>query len=398
MTTDRQLKSGFSASRLDRIGPEMQRYIDADDVAGVVAVICRGGDTVYRGCHGLMDIDAGKPMREDAIFRIFSMSKPVTAAAALVLFEEGRYLLDDPISRFLPAFKSMRVLVGGTAEAPLLIDAEHEITFRHLFMHTSGLVYPDANGSPVQRLCAEASWRDVDVTLADMSVVLANLPLNHHPGSAWHYGLSTDLLGYLAEVISETPFDVFLKERLFGPLGMVDTDFYAPADKAERVAVCYTHAEDGALKKATKALDHKTRPSLLLGGSGLYSTATDYGRFCQMLLNGGELDGERVLAPRTVDLMLANHTPMDAIPVVPDAWPYREGYGMGLGVRTLVDVAQSGMPGSVGIATWQGAAGTDFWVDPKEGIYGLLMTQIMPGGPYGPAQALRVLTYSALME
>jgi CubicO group peptidase (beta-lactamase class C family) len=292
----------------------------------------------------------------------------------------------------------MRVLVGGSIDRPEVVPAESPITARHLLMHTSGFVYPTAQGSLIQQLYAQQEGRDHDIPLASVAQILSRLPLAHQPGQAWHYGLSLDLLGHLIEVISGTSFDQFLAERLFGPLGMGDTGFCVPAGKADRYAACYGANPEGGLDPVHTPFDVVGEtPAFLSGGGGLLSTAYDYGRFCQMLLNGGELDGARILGRKTVELMTRNHTPASWIPVVPPSWPFREGYGMAFGVRTIVDVAATGQPGSLGTFTWQGAAGTDFWVDPVEGLYGVLMAQILPGD-YGPAQDLRVLTYQALAD
>jgi CubicO group peptidase (beta-lactamase class C family) len=320
------------------------------------------------------------------------MSKPITCVAALMLYDEGRFQLDDPVSRFVPAFKDMQVAAERSAKDFQLVPLEREMTIRQLFTHTGGLNY----GRDEARDALGALYRRVNVwgagTLAEFVQRLAMLPLPRQPGSAWVYSVSMDVLGYLVEAISGMPFDAFLQERLFAPLGMTDTGFGAPAKKRARRAQLYGHDKTGALKRWSGSL-----PRFPSGGGGLYSTAADYLRFAQMLLNGGELDGARILRPETVKLMTTNHLPAAMLPFIPPTWPFRLGYGMGLGVRVIVNLAETGEPGSVGSFTWQGAAGTDFWVDPQEAIIGLSLPQIMPG-QYDAAKEFRALAYQALLE
>ncbi|MGH2461617.1 MAG: serine hydrolase domain-containing protein [Chloroflexota bacterium] len=227
---------------------------------------------------------------------------------------------------------------------------------------------------------------------------VAKLPLAHQPGAAWTYGISHDVLGRLIEVVSGMRFDAFLQERIFEPLGMVDTGFVVPAENLARLATVYAPDESGGLRRSgAPGLDRSEPRAFLSGGGGLVSTAGDYAQFCQMLLNGGTLGGTRVLGAKTIELMTATQMPRDQIPFVPATWPFRHGYGMALGVRTLIDVAQSGIPGTAGTYTWQGAAGTDFWIDPAEELFGILLIQVLPG-PHRPGEVLRVLTYQALDE
>jgi CubicO group peptidase (beta-lactamase class C family) len=335
------------------------------------------------------------------------MSKPVTSVAALMLYEEGRFLLDDPISRYAPGFKEIKVAVRQPGGGLRLEPLEREITFRRLLTHTSGLLYSGSAPNPddpLDDLYYQSGHSQAD-TLDQFARRLATAALAFQPGSSWTYGLNFELLGHLIEVISGIPLDVYMHERIFGPLGMADTGFVVPADKVARLACTYTRDEGGALCPAPappRIAGSTYHPSALRwrifsGGGGLVGTAPDYLRFAQMLLNGGTLDGQRLLSRKTVELMTMDHLPTGHGPFVPATWPFRMGYGMGLGVRMVVDVAQTGEVGSVGSFTWQGAAGTDFWVDPREQLVGISLPQIMPG-EYRAAQEFRVLTYQSIID
>ncbi len=405
-------QAGISSVRLGRINAAMQRYVDdapgaLGKLAGLVTLVARRGQIVHHEAFGLADIESKRPMRRDDIVCLWSMSKPVTAVAALMLYEEGHFLLDDPISRFVPAFKEIKVGVRQAGGGLRLEPLEREITFRHLLTHTSGLLYggnaPNPN-DPLDDLYYQSGHAQAD-TLEAFARRLATAALAFQPGSAWTYGMNFELLGYLIEAISGKPFDVFMQERLFAPLGMVDSGFVVPANKVARLAVTYNRNQCGALVPApapARIAGAEHRPYALRwrtfsGGGGLVSTASDYLRFAQMLLNGGVLDGARILSRKTVELMTMNHLPPERCPFVPTTWPFRTGYGMGLGVRMVVDVAQTGELGSVGSFTWQGAAGTDFWVDPREELIGISLPQIMPG-EYRAAQEFRVLVYQSIVD
>lgn len=395
-------KVGFSSARLTRIDPVMQGYVDRSELAGIVTLLARRGQVVHQGCYGLTNLATGQPMQPDTIMRIYSMSKPVTAVAVLMLYEEGRFQLDDPVARFIPGFAETPVCIGGTVERPHLVPQERPMTIRHLLMHTSGLTYPNPQGDIVEQLV----WRDnvetektiPEETLAEWMGRYVKTPLAHQPGSTWHYGYSIDVLGYLIEVVTGQSFDAFLRERLFGPLGMVDTGFWVPADKTERFAANYGWNEVGALDVVDDpATGEYSRPRLFLsGGGGLVSTALDYFRFAQMLCNGGALDGVRILGRKTVELMAMNHLTFTG-PFIPSTWPLNHGYGMGLAVRVVTNVAQTGVLGSVGSYTWQGAASTDFWIDPQEEIVGISLPQRLPGY-YRQSLDFRTLAYQALED
>jgi CubicO group peptidase (beta-lactamase class C family) len=387
----------FSSERLKRLDAVIQRYIDEGRVPGVLMLVARHGKLAYCNSFGMMDIEAQRPTQPDTIYRIYSMSKLVTSVAIMMLHEENRFFLDEPISEFIPEFKDVRVYAAGGNT----VAAERPMTFRHLLTHTSGLVY-DTPNSPVERLYQEADLRNRDVPLRDWIKKLAAQPLLHQPGTEWHYSMSTDVLGYLVEAISGMPFDEFLTKRIFEPLGMVDTAFYVPADKVNRLATLYGAGLWAVSNEQVG--DYTQRPAWSSGGGGLVGTGMDYLRFCQMMLNGGELDGERLLGPRTVAYMATNHLSEEvrAYKRTPAPGP---GYGFGLGVNVLLDPIAAGRPGSVGEYGWSGAAYTHYWIDPVEDLTVVKMTQIMYRDQDGNEVErrdmnadLRIAVYQALVD
>jgi CubicO group peptidase (beta-lactamase class C family) len=390
---------GFSSARLRRIGATMRRFVDEGKIAGAVTLVARHAKVAHFEATGLIDQEARRPMERDAIFRIASMTKPITCTAALMLFEEGQFLLDDPIADFLPEFAQTKVFVRETAQGVELADLERPITIRHLLMHTSGLTYDFYPEDPVSRRYArEQIWRPGE-SLADKVKRFAALPLVHQPGADWTYGVSHDVLGRLVEVISGQPFEVYLQQRIFAPLEMTDTGFYVPPQHLSRLGPIYTPDGRGGLQRDEEQRDHSKPPAYPSPGGGLVSTAADYARFCQMLLNGGALGSTRLLGRKTVGLMTANHWTGAASPFPPD-WAgtiMLGGYGFGLGVRSLVDVAQSGVPSSVGEYGWVGAYSTYFWIDPREQLYGVLMVQLSPL-TLRTAWIFQVLTDQALVD
>lgn len=400
---------GLSSKRLSRIRPVMQRYIDQKRCAGVLTLIARRGQIAHLECTGLMDIQAEKPMREDTIFRIYSMSKAVTCAAALMLYEEGKFRLDEPVSAYIPAFKNTKVMVKMSGSSLKLADQEREMTIRDLFTHTSGLSYGFDRNSAIDEMYRELYKEFHVITeqhllnpdaspFEEVLPVLAKIPLAHQPGTVWHYSISIDVLGYLIEELAEMALDVFLKERMFNPLNMEDTDFYVPPKKLDRLAAMYKTAEDGGLELLDPAENGVfSRPhNLLSGGGGLVSTAEDYLRFATMLLNKGELNGIRLLSRKIVEFMTMNHLG-DGI-LQPEFTPQRPGYGFGLGVKVLKNVAQTGLLGSEGTFGWSGIAGTDFWVDPREDLIGIIMPQHLKDPSFRVATDFRILTYQAIAD
>lgn len=403
---------GFNSERLSRIAPVMQSFVDRRGFAGITTLLARRGRVIHFEQVGWQDRESRTPMSADTIFRIYSMTKPIVCVALMTLFEEARFQLSDPVERFLPAFGKVRVLVGNDTNAAET-DLERPITIRDLFTHTSGLTYNFLEESPVSQLYRQARiMADPDRSLEAVIGELARFPLAYQPGTKWHYSMSTDVIGHLVEVISGKPLQDFLQERLFEPLGMTDTGFSVAADKRPRLATMYGHPDIGlntmsAILEAWKTgrnerIDvERTHPStntrnFARGGYGLFSTAWDYMRFAQMLSNRGELDGARILAPKTVDLMHMNHLPQQLLPYGVGPLSFA-GYGFGLGSRVLMNVAESGLPGSVGEFGWAGAAKTYYWVDPKEELVGVLMTQYMAAFDL-PEKDFQVLAYSALIQ
>ena len=386
---------GLCPERLKRINRVMQGYVDENKLAGLVTMIARRGKVAHFECFGMMDIESNKPMQSDTIFRIYSMSKPITSVAVMMLYEEGYFQLNDAVSKFIPEFKNVRVFVKKTEAGVEMAEAERKITIRDLLAHTSGLAYGLSEDTPVDEMYQEEKMLKWDETLEEKVRRLVKLPLANQPGSTWRYSVATDVLGYLVEVISGLSFDVFLEERIFEPLGMEDTGFYVPAEKISRFATLYKAEETDSFERDETLYwgDFSKLPRLLSGGGGLVSTASDYMRFCQMLLNGGELDGVRLLSRKTVELMTANHLPDELI----RQGNMTKGYGFGLGFGVLLDVAQSEALGSEGEYSWGGAASTGFWIDPNEELIGILMTQFMPySGRF--TKEFKVLTYQAIVD
>ena len=375
---------GMSSSRLERIAPVMQRWVDDGKIPGALTMIARKGRLVHFERFGMQDVATAEPLEFDTIFRIYSMTKPITSIAVMMLYEEGHFQLNTPVSEFIPAFKDMKVY---TQDGETVVDAEHEMTIKHLLTHTSGLIYGGDGDHPIHQRYRDANYYQGD--LANMANELGNIPLLHDPGAAWNYGMSTDVLGYLVEVVSGMPFEEFLKTQILDPLGMTDTAFSVPDEKADRYPTLYEPAENGGIQVIENApVSSGPRSFFHSGGAGLQSTAADYLRFCQMLLNDGELDDVRLLGKKTVELIRLNHISDDWQPLE------RTGCGFGLGFAVVTDVAETHGPGSEGTYSWGGLASTTFWIDPVEDLIGILMTQLIGDSPFH-AQ-FRVLTYQAI--
>ena len=384
--------AGMSAARLERIGPAMQAYVDAGRVAGVMTMVARRGQVVHWAAAGLRDVAGGDPLEPDDIFRIYSMTKPITSVAVMALVEDGVLALDDPLADFIPEFGDVEVLrADGERTAP-----ERPLTIAHLLTHTAGLTYGFFGDSPVDRLYREAGFFEGASGLADFGRQAAALPLLFSPGDAWNYGISTDILGRVVEVASGQPFDAFLQARILDPLGMDDTAFVVPAEKRDRFTGHYAR-QDGALALVDSPLDGEyTRPpSWLSGGGGLTSTASDYIRFAQMLLGGGSLDGARILAPETVQAMRTNRLPKAQTPIELGGY-LSPGYGFGLGFAVLVDAASSPEPDNAGVFRWAGAANTFFWIDPEAELIGMVWTQLNPFASSELEREFQTLVYEAL--
>jgi CubicO group peptidase (beta-lactamase class C family) len=360
-------KEGFSAARLQRLHRHFQSLADSGERPGAVTMIVRNGRIVDWRAYGLRDVEARLPMEKDTIVHIYSMTKPITSVAVMMLVEEGKLSLDGRADKFIPEFKDLKVYAGGTVERPVLAEPARPITIKHLLTHTSGLTYGWGNDN------VSALYRKADPlgapSLKEFIARLAKLPLAFHPGERYEYSVSIDVLGYIVEVVSGEPFDQFVEKRITGPLKMTDTHFRLPEAKRARLAKIYSR-RDGKLE---------TQPGLRTGGvpyggMGLYSTIADYARFAQMLLNGGQLDGVRLLGRKTVDLMMMNHLVGLTKPTIGGD----DANGFGLGGAVRIDAARSGRPASEGLFGWDGAASTYFRVDRKENLALLLFLQWMP--------------------
>jgi CubicO group peptidase (beta-lactamase class C family) len=370
------IEAGFSEERLARIPRFLEDQVDAGLLPGAMTLIWRRGRMAHRSMVGAIDMARKKAMRHDAIFRLYSMTKPVTAVALLMLMEEGRIALDDPVKRFIPQFADLK-LPGGDAPA-------RDMTVLDLLRHTAGLTYSFHNRTPI-----DAAYRaqriaetDTEGGLPTMIAQLSQLPLEYSPGDAWIYSVATDVVGYLVQLVSGRSYAKFVREKILTPLAMRDTDFELEKDRRHRFAACYT-LKNGKLELFDDPLKSSwfARPKLESGGGGLVGTADDYLRFCRMLLNKGELEGVRLLSPKTVALMTANHLPgaKEIADLSPAADAFNEsgfrGIGFGLGVAVTVDPARVGIPGTEGEFSWGGMASTTFFIDPKEEMAVVFMTQ-----------------------
>ena len=381
---------GFSSERLDRIKPLMQSYIDEGKLSGLATLVARHGEVVHFETYGMKNIESKDPITKDTIFRIYSMSKPVASTAAMILYEEGKFQLNDPVSKYIPEFKKLKVFAGGTADHPIVEDQVRELQIIDLFRHTSGFTY-GWNPTAVDTLYGRNKVRDPRESLHDMIVKLSDIPLLFQPGTQYNYSVSIDVLGYLVQVISGMPFDQFMQERIFGPLQMNDTGFYVPKDKLDRFATLY-QLRDGALvaSDVPKSSSYQKPPAAPSGGGGLVSTVSDYLKFAQMILNKGEYNGTRILGRQTVEYMLTAHFP-DGLEVNPG-----EVFGIGFGITT--DPARTDILCSQGEAAWSGAANTFFWVDPREDMIYMVWTQLFPWGAYDFRNQFRVMVHSAIID
>jgi len=375
----------------------MEDYVGQGKLAGLVTLVARHGAVVHRERFGMMDLEASKPMQLDTIFRIYSMTKPLTSVALMMLFEQGLVRLKDPVAKWIPAFGKVKVLANDGR----LADLEREIMIHDLLRHTSGLSYNgyyDDTGELVDKLYDEADLWPADATSEEMVRRITQLPLAFQPGQAWRYSAATDVIGHVVELISGMSLADYFREKILQPLGMEDTAFSVPPEKVDRFAALYGTAEGGALQEIdTPVGGDYFDVSLHSGGHGLVSTAADYLRLAQLLLNRGELDGVRLLGPRTVELMTMNHLPLAVLPMVMGA-EQMPGLGFGLGFSVMMDLALSGLMGSVGLCGWSGWAKTHFWVDPQEQIIGIIMPQHIYTGTHPVIVDFRTLVYQALVD
>ncbi len=404
MATARPEDLGLSSKRLERVSAWMRQQIKIGRLAGLEVMINRRGRTAFHACVGQSDIARGKAAQPDTIYRIYSMTKALTSVAIMMLYEEGRFQLDDPISRFLPGFAGQRVFSGGGFGAVQSDPAQRDITFRDLLTHTSGLTYGFMMANPVDALyrAHKLELPGTDMTLTDFTDKLAKMPLIAQPGAAWNYSVSTDVLGHLVAVISGQPFEQFLAERILAPLGMADTAFYVPSEKINRFAACYVRGADGrpALQDDPERSRYLTKPKAASGGGGLVSTARDYMRFCQMMLGRGALGEARLLGRKTVELMTLNHLNGDMAAMGQPRFGESNfhGIGFGLGFSVTLDPAKAQISGSPGEYAWGGMASTGFWIDPAEELAVVMMTQLIPSSQYPIRRELRVLAYQAIVD
>ena len=395
---------GLSGERLARVDAWREALIRDGKLAGATTLVMRRGKVAHLGCSGLADVERGLAMTTDSILRIYSMTKPLTSVAIMMLYEEGHFQLDDPITRFLPCFRDMRVFTGGSRGSFESVPAERDITFRDLLTHTAGLTY-----GFMQSTLVDAMYRDqgVDFQTSDRSLgevveLAATLPLLAQPGRAWNYSIATDVLGHLVAVISGQDFGDFMRQRIIAPLGMTDTDFHVPDHKLPRFAACNARGQDGRPMLIDDPRDSRfgAPRAICSGGGGLVSTVGDYARFCRFLLNKGELEGVRLLGRKTVELMMSNHLDGDMAAMGQPRFSESTyaGIGFGLGFSVMLDPARAQIIGTPGECAWGGAASTAFWVDPAEDMAVILLTQLVPSSTYPLRRELRVLTYQAIVD
>jgi CubicO group peptidase (beta-lactamase class C family) len=410
--------AGMSKAAFDRIENHLrERYIEAGRFPGAQLLVYRRGQLVHSSSQGLADLERKAPVKDDTIFRIYSMTKPITSIAFMMLVEEGRVALDEPVHKYIPEWKNLGVFQAGVWPAFLTRPPSRPMLIVDLMRHTSGLTYGFQ-----QRGNVDAAYRELKIgevekagTLQSMIADLAKIPLEFSPGEAWNYSVSTDVIGYLIGLISGKPFEQFLQERIFDPLGMKDTGFFVPPAKAHRLAACYSASPQGAM--TFHATDRKggltlqddpatssflSPPSFTSGGGGLCSTATDYLAFCRTLLNGGELDRVRLIGPKTLALMTSNHLPDGRTLPELSRSLFSEatyhGIGFGLGFSVTLDPAKTLIPGSAGEYAWGGAATTSFWIDPAEELIAIFMTQVLPSTATAIRRELRTMIYSAITD
>jgi CubicO group peptidase (beta-lactamase class C family) len=396
---------GFDRTRLGYIDAHLQKYVEETKLAGTLLLIARNGVIAHFEPHGFADRERRTPMTRDTLFRIYSMTKPITSIALMQLYERGLMQIDDPVEKYIPEFADLRVFSMGSYPDFVTRRPDRAMTIRDLLSHQSGLTYGFINRTNV-----DAAYRKLDIgggsngrTMKDMIRELAKLPLEFSPGDNWNYSVSTDVCGYLVEVISGQRFDEYLAEHVFQPLAMSDTFFSVPAEKAHRLAANYQAGADGLRLIDDPATSEYLKPQTMLsGGGGLVSTATDYFRFAQALCNDGELEGQRIIGRKTLELMTSNHLPggTDLMHHALGRWAETtfSGIGFGLGFSVTLDPAQAQVSGTPGEFSWGGAASTTFWVDPLEDLVVVFMTQLMPSTQYNIRRELRAMVYAALTD
>ncbi len=407
------MKSGLSTTRLERITDLLQtQYVDPGKIAGCQALVARHGHVAYARSFGQMDRERGRPWADDTISRIYSMTKPVSSVALMMLWERGLFQIDDPVAKVLPEFRDLKVWVSGDGEAMQTEPCRKPITFRHILSHTSGLTYGtllETVGAPAARHPVDAAYKalrvrgereeDLDAFIGK----LGRLPLRYQPGEQWMYSLATDVIGALVQRLSGQRFDRFLQDEILGPLGMSDTAFHVSAKKADRFAACYARRADKTtvLQDDPEQSPYLQEPAFFSGGGGLVSTMADYHRFCEMLRRGGELDGTRIIGPRTLAFMTRNHLAggVSLAEIALDSFSETTpaGIGFGLGFAMTVDGVRAGSP-SEGDYYWGGAASTIFWIDPVQDLVVIFLTQLLPSTTFNFRGQIKSMVYSAIED
>ena len=395
MSINNAARLGFSPERLGRIRTLLQRLVDEGKLPGFVTLVARRGEIAYLDAVGYRDVAGKRPYTPDTITRIYSMTKPITTVALLMLYEQSLFNLHDPLYEYLPEFKDSTVYENGE-----IVPAQTPITIQHILTHTSGHTYGDPQGHPVDRQYHAADLENMSRTTEEISQTIAALPLRFQPGTQWHYGMATDVVGRLVEVLSGQSLADFIDQHICQPLGMVDSAFHIDLQKLDRFATLYHVTPENPLAVYDEPTTSQYLPPVAFhsGGAGMVSTVGDYFRFAQCLANRGVLAGVRLLGRKTVERMRMNHLATELLPPGYETSEPMLGLGFGLGVSTVLDVAQTGMMGSNGDHGWGGYAETVFWIDPQEEMVVINMTQCIPSGYYPVRQLLRTAVYQALVD
>ena len=400
------MTQGFSPDRLARIGQVGRRYVDEGKIPFSMVQVARRGEVVYRDDHGLASVENNRAIADDSIVRIYSMTKPITSIALMQLYEHGKVLLENPVSRYIPEFADMQVLIGGSAEKPITSPAARPITIKDLLTHTSGLTYGFMEQDPVDAIYRQKElgvFTKVDFSLEEGCRRMADSPLVFDPGTAWNYSMATDVVGRIVEVISGQPLEEYFAENIFEPCGMVDTSFHVAEDKHDRFVDMYTPTPDGLFRvDITERSLYLKPPTYTAGGGGLTSTMDDYQQFCNMLVNRGQVNGNQVIGSRTLAFMATNHLPGGKSLNEMEQSLFSEvamaGSGFGLGFSVVLDPAESGSISNVGEYSWGGAASTAFWIDPVDEVSCIFFTQLLPSSTYPIRRQLRAAVYQALND
>lgn len=399
---------GFDPSRLGRITDHFAKFVDDGRLPGWHIAVSRGGKVAYNATYGHADVENDKPIADDTIYRVYSMTKPICAVAALILWEEGLFEMHDQVKWFIPSFADQKVFRSGTVTAPRFDPVTEPMEMWHLFSHTAGLTYGFVYSNPVDQMYRNAGFEwgtPRDASLGEICDMLAGLPLMFQPGTEWAYSMSIDVLGRVVEILSGMSLGEFMRKRIFEPLGMTDTAFHCPANKTDRLAALYVPNPADNRRRVRNDMmgaGASIEPTAHLGGGGLVSTMSDYMKFAEMLRGGGELNGVRILSPRTVKFMASNHLPDNADLTAFGRPLFAEtafdGVGFGLSVSVTIDPVKAKVPGSVGDYGWGGAASTNFTVDPKEDLVYTIMTQLLPSSSWPLRPQLKQLVHQALVD